>query len=117
MRIILTGAVLCAFASTAFAADHYVELWNPPEARTATHASASASASGKKAAAKRSKQKRHLASAQRLATRRVAEPAMRASATLVPADRGAPTPSTVRHPLIAPKLGPDGHIMTVGYRV
>jgi hypothetical protein len=110
VRIILTGAVLCAFASTAFAAEHYVEVWNPPEARIGgTHAPLA----GKKCRSKKSV-KHHLASADHVAPRRIAEPALRASAPLAPLAPSAP--ATNRHPLIAPKISPDGHILQVSYR-
>ena len=111
MRIILTGAMLFALASTAFAAEHYVEVWNPPEARTGD---ARPLASGKRSHAKKLA-KRRLPSANPLAPRRVAGPAMRASAAIVPVTPSAP--ATNRHPLIAPKIGPDGHILQVGFRV
>lgn len=108
MRIILTGAVLCAFASTAFAAEHYVEVWNPPEARIGgTHPTTS----GKKAHSKKTAKRRSML-ADHVTPRKVAEPALRESAPIA-----APSvPATNRHPLIAPKIGPDGHIMQVSYR-
>lgn len=111
MRIILTGALLCAFASTAFAAEHYVEVWNPPEARSG---SLHASAPDKKGHSKKVG-RHHAGATDHVSPRRIAEPAMRASATLVPIAPSAP--ATNRHPLIAPKLGPDGRIMQVGYRL
>lgn len=109
MRIILTGAVLCALASTAFAAEHYVEVWNPPEARIGgTHPPLA----GRKGHAKKPATKHHFASADHVTPRRVAEPALRAPAPVAP-----PAPAMNHHPLIAPKISPDGHILQVGYRV
>jgi hypothetical protein len=35
LRALSAGAVLCLLASTAAASGHYVEIWNPPEARVA----------------------------------------------------------------------------------
>lgn len=108
MRIILTGALLCAFASTAFAAEHYVEVWNPPEARIG---GMHPMASGRKAHSKKIA-KHHSTLADHVTSRKVAEPALRASAPVaMPAG-----PATNRHPLIAPKIGPDGHIMQVSYQ-
>ncbi|QCP48275.1 hypothetical protein FAZ95_03155 [Trinickia violacea] len=37
MRIAGCGLLVLAFTSSAFAADHYVEVWNPPEARGGLH--------------------------------------------------------------------------------
>ena len=111
MRIILTGAVLCAFASTAFAAEHYVEVWNPPEARIG---GAHPSTAGRKAHPKKTT-KHRAALADHVRPRKVAEPALRASAVVAPITPHAP--ATNRHPLIAPKMGPDGHILQVGYHV
>jgi len=109
VRIILTGALLCALASTAFAAEHYVEIWNPPEARAGgLHPPKSGNRHHPKKTAKR-----RYASPDPLAPRRVAEPAMRASAAIV----SPAAPATTRHPLIAPKIGPDGHIMQVGFHL
>lgn len=33
LRLLGLGAMLLAVASTGFAGEHYVEIWNPPEAR------------------------------------------------------------------------------------
>jgi len=99
--------MLCAFASTAFAAEHYVEVWNPPEARIG---GMHAPLPGRKNHSKRTA--RHsLPSADHMTPRRVAEPALRASSAIVP-----PAPAVNRDPLIAPKLGPDGRILQVSYR-
>lgn len=37
MRIVGCGLLVLAFASSSFAANHYVEVWNPPEARGGLH--------------------------------------------------------------------------------
>jgi hypothetical protein len=37
VKIVGWGLLGFAFASSAFAADHYVEVWNPPEARGGLH--------------------------------------------------------------------------------
>lgn len=108
MRIILTGALLCVLASTAFATEHYVEVWNPPEARIG---GMHPPTSGKKGHSKKIS-KHTLSSADHVAPRKIAEPAVRAPALVAP-----PAPATNHHPLIAPKMGPDGHILQVGYRM
>ncbi|PXW22579.1 hypothetical protein [Paraburkholderia caballeronis] len=114
MRIIMTGAMLCALASSAFAAEHYVEVWNPPEARID---SARPSAPGKRSHAKKGA-KRRIAAADHLAPRKVAGPAERASAALPAAPaKPAMTPQTDRHPALTPKVGPDGRVLQVGYRL
>ena len=122
MRFFITGTLLGVLASTALAGEHYIEIWNPPEARTpGVHASSA----GKKTQAHHGA-KRKLAAADRLTPRRVAEPAVRAPAPTLPAmPGGTATPgSTVRTapgnertPAIPPQIGPDGNVLQVSYRV
>ena len=120
MRFFITGTLLGVLASTAIAGEHYIEIWNPPEARTP---SAHASSAAKKA---HHGSKRKLASADRLTTRKVAEPAVRAPAPALPvtpggaATQGGPVhraPGNGRMPAIPPQIGPDGNVLTVSYRV
>jgi hypothetical protein len=121
VRFFITGTLLCVLASTALAGEHYIEIWNPPEARTpGVHANTT----GKKAQARHSA-KRKLASSDRLTTRKIAEPAMRAPAPTLPATPGGATagapvrtaPGNGRMPAIPPQIGPDGNVLTVSYRV
>jgi hypothetical protein len=118
VRFFITGTLLCVLASTALAGEHYIEIWNPPEARTP---GAHANGTGKKSQAQAHHGTKHkLASADRLTTRRIAEPAMRAPAPTLPATPGAPArtaPGDGRMPEIPPQIGPDGNILTVNYRV
>ncbi|MDE1139631.1 MAG: hypothetical protein V4793_09850 [Paraburkholderia tropica] len=117
MRFILTGSLLCALASTALAGEHYIEIWNPPEARTpgAHPATTDKKGHGHHGA------KHKLANNDRLGTRKVAEPALRASAPTVPVLPGStpmltkPEPGTL--PAIPPQIGPDGNVLQVGYAV
>lgn len=118
MRFILTGTLLCVLASTALAGEHYTEVWNPPEARMP---SAHPSTPDKKAHAHHGT-KHKLASTGRLATRKVAEPGLRASAAAVPMlpnmPAGAPGGSKSerdRAPFIPPQIGPDGNVLQVSY--
>ncbi|WP_213301285.1 hypothetical protein [Paraburkholderia sacchari] len=121
MRLILTGTLLCLLASTALAGEHYTEVWNPPEARTpeARLPGAHPSTPDKKAHAHHGT-KHKLASAGRLDTRKVAEPALRASAPTVPmlpnnaAPNGAKS-NRDRTPFIPPQIGPDGNVLQVSY--
>jgi hypothetical protein len=121
VRFFITGTLLCVLASTALAGEHYIEIWNPPEARTP---GAHANTTGKKAQAHRGT-KRKPASADRLTTRKIAEPAMRAPAPTLPATPGGATagapvrsaPGNERMPVIPPQIGPDGNVLTVSYRV
>ena len=115
MRFILTGSLLCALASTALAGEHYIEIWNPPEARTP---GAHANGAGKKGQAHHGT-KHKLASSDKLTTRKIAEPAMRAPAPTLPATPGAPVRTSPggHLPEIPPQIGPDGNILTVNYRV
>src|SRR5579871_5042631 len=84
VRFFITGTLLGVLASTALAGEHYIEIWNPPEARTP---SAHAGNPGKKA---HHGTKHKLASADKLTTRKVAEPAVREPAPTLPATPGAP---------------------------
>ncbi|CAB3798359.1 hypothetical protein LMG28688_04708 [Paraburkholderia caffeinitolerans] len=116
MRFILTGTLLCVLASTALAGEHYTEVWNPPEARVP---GAHPSTPDKKAHAHHGT-KHKLASAGRLGTRKVAEPAVRASAASVPMlpNNAAPNGSKSnrdRTPFIPPQIGPDGNVLQVSY--
>lgn len=106
MRVIIAGALLCALASTAFAAQHYVEIWNPPEARMGDARASKGHGHKDKVS------KRRIPSADRLSPRRVAEPAPRAPAAVVPTK-----PAPDRTPEIPPKIGPDGNVMQVSYDV
>lgn len=113
MRFIMTGTVLCVLASTALAGEHYIEIWNPPEARTpGMHAPAP----GKKTHSHRGT-KHKLASADRLTPRKVAEPALRAPAPVAPAAPGNAAPNPGRTPVIEPQIGPDGNVLQVSYGV
>lgn len=105
----MTGTLLCVLASTALAGEHYIEVWNPPEARTpGLHAPTA----GKKGTAHHGS-KHKLASADRLTTRKVAEPALRAPTA--PAAPGNATPGKDRTPEIPPQIGPDGNVLQVSY--
>ncbi|CAG9244088.1 conserved exported hypothetical protein [Paraburkholderia unamae] len=115
MRFFITGTLLCVLASTALAGEHYIEIWNPPEARSP---GAHANTTAKKAQPHRGT-KHKLASADRLTPRKIAEPAMRAPAPTLPVTPGAPVrtaPGNDRTPAIPPQIGPDGNILTVSYR-
>ncbi len=112
----MTGTLLCVLASPALAGDHYVEIWNPPEARQSdAHSPLHAAKPHVHHLAKRK-----LASNDaRLAPRKVAEPAMRAPASTPGLPQGTPNddaPATNRL-AIPPAIGPDGNIMQVGYGV
>ncbi|CAG9230945.1 conserved exported hypothetical protein [Paraburkholderia tropica] len=117
MRFILTGSLLCALASTALAGEHYIEIWNPPEARTP---GAHPARTDKKAHAHHGA-KHKLANNDRLGTRKIAEPALRDPAPTVPVMPGStpmltkPEPGTL--PAIPPQIGPDGNVLQVNYAV
>jgi hypothetical protein len=108
VRFIMSGILLCALASTAMAGERYVEIWNPPEARTPGMQSPQ---TGKKTRSRHGS-RRKVASADHLTPRRVAEPALRGSA---PATPGNAAPGRSRTPIIAPQIGPDGNVLQVGY--
>gem|GEM_PF-3519771 len=124
MRFILTGTMLCVLASTALAGEHYTEVWNPPEARqpeARTRGAHPATPEKKTHAHHGAKHK--LTTAGRLNARKVAEPALRASAATVPmlpdvingTSHGGSKPNRDRTPVIPPQIGPDGNILQVSY--
>nr|WP_274389357.1 hypothetical protein [Paraburkholderia tagetis] len=122
--------MLCVLASTALAGEHYTEVWNPPEARTpearmpAARTPAAHPATPEKKAHAHHGAKHKLA---RLDTRKVAEPALRASAATVPVLPNMPNgvPNGAAHggsksdrdgtPFIPPQIGPDGNVLQVSY--
>ena len=127
MRFILTGTLLCVLASSALAGEHYTEVWNPPEARVpaARTPGAHPATPGKKTHAHHGT-KHKLTTAGRLDARKVAEPAVRASAATVPmlptvpssTGHGAAASSKTnrdRTPYIPPQIGPDGNVLQVSY--
>jgi hypothetical protein len=111
--------MLCVLASTALAGEHYTEVWNPPEARTP---GARPATPDKKARAHHGA-KHKLASTGRVDTRKVAEPALRASAATVPmlpnmpngTPAGGSKSNRDRAPFIPPQIGPDGNVLQVSY--
>ncbi|WP_233867394.1 hypothetical protein [Paraburkholderia adhaesiva] len=112
MRFITTGILLCVVAAPVIAGERYVEIWNPPEARTPGVHSPQA---GKKARPHHDT-KRKVASADHPTPRMVAQPALRANPPTVPATPGNAAPGHNRSPLITPQIGPDGNVLQVGYR-
>lgn len=117
MRFIVTGAVLCAllldFSSPVLAGEHYVEVWNPPEARQRLHKPAAGARKG-------SRQKR-AQNGDHTTARKVADPAAAGSASAAGSGTGAvrgtgagrtKRPLDIDHD-IPPKIGPDGNVMQV----
>jgi hypothetical protein len=114
----MTGTLLCILASTATAGEHYVEIWNPPEARApGLHAPAS----GKKAHSHHGAKHKLPPAADRTTTRKVAQPAMREPGPNVPNipntqyAPGNAAPDRDRTPVIEPQFGPDGNVLQVSY--
>ncbi|TKC92288.1 hypothetical protein FAZ69_00940 [Trinickia terrae] len=103
------GAMLLASASVANAGEHYVEIWNPPEARQAPHAGSHAAA----------KPRPHRVSAASHAAK--AKPNHVAASTPKPIKRSpaaravtANTPPQLRD--LPPLLTPGGNVLRVGTR-
>jgi hypothetical protein len=71
LRFLSVGAMLFAVASSVAASEHYVEIWNPPEARLAQPAGKYKPKSGKTALLSRNMAK--------AAPRRIADPLAKAS--------------------------------------
>jgi hypothetical protein len=107
LRAIPLLVTLAAPVSAAFAGSHYVEIWNPPEARLAPPGKPAR----KPAAQKRATRK----PATRIA--RVAEPTRSSPAQAPKAEstvRQPPPVDTIDIPRI---VGPDGRPMRVAYKV
>lgn len=113
MRFILTGAVLCAllfdFSLPALAGEHYVETWNPPEARQRPHKPA--------AGARKAPRQKRAQNADHTTARKVADPAAAGSGSAAGTGNGTGAGRTKR-PLdldhdIPRKIGPDGNVMRV----
>ncbi|WP_176057312.1 hypothetical protein [Paraburkholderia sp. BCC1876] len=105
-RFAIRGAVLLAFASTAVAGEHYIEIWNPPEARLPQP-----SVSGKGMAGKTPLIPHHVS---RATPRRVADPVARSA----PGKRVADTfkkPISPRPTDIPRIMTPEGNVLRVNY--
>lgn len=115
VRFILTGAVLCAllfdFSLPALAGEHYVEVWNPPEARHRLHKPAAGARKG--ARQKRAQNGGHTTA------RKIADPAAAGSGSAAGNGTGAGAGvGRTKRPLdldhdIPRKIGPDGNVMQV----
>ncbi|KUZ66130.1 hypothetical protein WI36_03260 [Burkholderia ubonensis] len=144
VRLIGCGLLALACATPGMAADHYVEVWNPPEARTAAprppaahtpDAHAAAAAPAKHAAAQQKAvakaHKRHVAPAtQTLKTgaHRMPAPATPTAPAARPVAQPAPGRLTVMQPDaqdsphglaftdIPRQYTPDGNVLRVGTR-
>lgn len=111
-RFAIPGALVLAFTSTAtVAGEHYIEIWNPPEARLTQPLKPAAN--GKSGNGKAQLAMRHTPKA---APRRVADPVVRA----VPGKRAA---DTIKAPVVAPRasgipriITPEGNVLRVNDR-
>ncbi len=108
MKLVGCGLLLLAVTSPAFAGDHYVEIWNPPEARGGAHHDM--------APAVPKVPKQHKRVAPRLVDAGVRPPAVEAAKPL--ARPHAATPDTPRAapgtPEIPRLFTPDGNVLRVG---
>lgn len=103
-RFAVSGVLLLAFASAAAAGEHYVEIWNPPEARLAQPP-----VSGKPGAGKAPPGARH---ASKATPRRVADPVARSAPGKHVADslKSATPPRPANIPRI---ITPEGNVLRV----
>lgn len=104
LRFLGAGAILLATASTGLAGEHYVEIWNPPEARL-MHPPAN----GKPKSDKASLLSRHTPKA---TPRRVADPVAKS----VPSARAgaSPTKPMTAQPTNIPRImTPEGNVLRV----
>ncbi|SDH22815.1 hypothetical protein [Paraburkholderia phenazinium] len=106
LRFVSAAALLLAVASTAVAGEHYVEIWNPPEARIGQPAGKCKPKTGKPALLSHGMSK--------VAPRRIADPLAKASAGKpagVDASKKATSPRFLDIPRI---VTPEGNILQVG---
>jgi hypothetical protein len=106
LRLLSAGAALLVVASTATAGEHYVEVWNPPEARIGQPAGKGKPKVGKTALLSRGMGK--------VATRRIADPLAKASAGKHVASDGARKATNPRFIDIPRILTPEGNVLQVG---
>jgi hypothetical protein len=104
---LILPVALLSLASSAFAGERYVEVWNPPEARTAPARPGAQKKTGHKVAARKSPQ---------TIAKKVTDPAA-ANTNTARATPPASAPVKVR-PLdpntdIPRKIAPDGHVLQV----
>jgi hypothetical protein len=101
----LLSASLCAFPSAAGAGEHYVEIWNPPEARLVTPAAPGKSTAGKPALITHTMPK--------AATRRVADPLAKAAPVRHAGSEMARRPVTPSPADIPRIITPEGNVLRV----
>jgi len=108
LRVLSAGAMLFVLASTAAASGHYVEIWNPPEARVGQPAAKCKPRSGKTALLSRNMSK--------VAPHRIADPlAKGALAKHVGGD--APNKATNPRSIDIPRIvTPEGNVLRVSTR-
>jgi hypothetical protein len=106
LRFLSAGALLLAVASTAAAGEHYVEVWNPPEARVGQPAAKCKPKVGKTALLPRG--------AGKVATRRVADPLAKAAAGKHAGGDNARKATSPRFIDIPRILTPEGNVLQVG---
>ncbi|WP_245637147.1 hypothetical protein [Burkholderia singularis] len=118
MKLVGYGLLLFTFTSSTFAGEHYVEIWNPPEARAGvTHhePAAPAAPAAQKPAVKRKRAAPHVVDAH------IRRPSVPTVARIAPKPRGldgaspraTPAPSSPEIPRL---FTPDGNVLRVGAR-
>jgi hypothetical protein len=106
LRFLSAGAVLLAVASTAVAGQHYVEVWNPPEARMGQPA-------GKGNKPKVGKTALLARGMGKVTTRRIADPLAKASAAKHAGGDAAKKATSPRFIDIPRILTPEGNVLQV----
>ena len=100
---ILPVALLC-LASSAYAGERYVEIWNPPEARTTPAHPAAQKKTSHKTVVKKPSQN---------IARRVTDPAANTMRAAPPASARTKVRPLDPNTDIPRKIGPDGHVLRV----
>jgi hypothetical protein len=101
---LILPVALLSLASSASAGERYVEVWNPPEARTAPARPAAQKKNGHKVAARKSPQ---------TIAKKVTDPAASTARTTPPASGPVKVRPLDPNTDIPRKIAPDGHVLRV----
>ncbi|MGF6776753.1 hypothetical protein [Paraburkholderia sp. GAS334] len=103
MRTFILPVALLGIASSAYAGDRYVEVWNPPEAHTAP---------AKPGAQKKTSHKTGARKPSQTIAKKVTDPAASTASAVAAAPRVKVRPIDPNTD-IPRKIGPDGHVLRV----
>lgn len=116
MKRVGCGLLLLAFTSSTFASERYVEIWNPPEARTGSSTGARHDPSARKPAAKRKRVAPRVVEARMHHPPTAVKIAPKPRAIDDDMPRATPAPPSPAAPDIPRQFTPDGNVLRVGTR-